>query len=115
MALHTEFTAKVSESFNICRLQDKGAVQGRSGSRQHVVAHHRGAKEARLARDGIREHKAFSDHEMRGPPGTGRGGVLMAGGRQGAGNGKGRRSRRMLSPPCFWFKNSEVFLLFLSQ
>jgi len=34
-----------------------------------------------LARGGIREHDAFLGHEMRGPAGTGRGGVSMAGGR----------------------------------
>ena len=31
--------------------------------------------EARLARAGIREHDSFLGHEMRGPAGTGRGGV----------------------------------------
>jgi len=56
-------------------------VQGRSESRQHVVVHHRGGREARLARGGIREHDAFLGHEMRGPAGTGRGGVSMARGR----------------------------------
>ena len=40
----------------------------------------RGGREARLARGGIREHDAFLGHEMRGPAGTGRGGVSMAGG-----------------------------------
>jgi len=35
--------------------------------------------EARLAQGGIREHDAFLGHEMRGPAGTGRGGVSMAG------------------------------------
>jgi len=49
-------------------------VQGRSESRQRVVAHRRGGREARLARGGIREHDAFLGHEMRGPAGTGRGG-----------------------------------------
>jgi len=58
-----------------CRLQDRGAVQGRSESRQRVVAHHRGGKEALLARGGIREHDEFLGHEMRGPAETGRGGV----------------------------------------
>ena len=38
--------------------------------------------EARLARAGIREHEAFLSHEIRGPAGTGRGGVSMAGGLQ---------------------------------
>jgi len=32
-----------------CRLQDRGAVQGRSESRQCVVAHRRGGRETRLA------------------------------------------------------------------
>jgi len=36
-----------------------------------------------LSRGGIRDCEAFSGHEMRGPAGTGRGGVSMAGGRQG--------------------------------
>ena len=49
-----------------CRLQNRGAVEGRSESRQHV-AYRRGGKEARLARGGIREHDAFLGHEMRGP------------------------------------------------
>ena len=55
-------------------------MEGRSESRQHV-AYRRGGKEARLARGGIREHDAFLGHEMRGPAGTGCGGVWMAGGR----------------------------------
>jgi len=55
-------------------------VQGQSESRQYVVAHCRGGREARLARGGIREHEAFLGHEMRSPAGTGRGGVSMAGG-----------------------------------
>ena len=41
----------------------------------------------RLARGGIREHDAFLGHEMRGPAGTGRGGVSMAGGSARKGNG----------------------------
>ena len=55
-------------------------MQGRSESRWSVVAHRRGGREARLARGGIREHDAFLGHEMRGPAGTGRGEVSMAGG-----------------------------------
>jgi len=35
-----------------CRLQDRGTVQGRSESRQHVIAHRDGGREARLARSG---------------------------------------------------------------
>ena len=54
-------------------------MQRRSESRQRVVAHRRGGREARHARDGIREHDALLGHEMRGPAGTGRGGVSMAG------------------------------------
>jgi len=78
-------------------------VQGRSESRQRVVAHHRGGREARLAQGGIREHDAFFGHEMRGPAETGRGGVSMAGGRdgQGARKGNGVRGHRLPSPPCF--------------
>ena len=57
----------------------------------------------RLTRDGIREHEAFLGHEMRGPAGTGRGGVSMAGGRQGQGarKGNGVRGHRLLPLPCF--------------
>jgi len=42
-------------------------VQGRSESRQRVVAHwHRpGGREARLARGGIREHDAFLGQVMK--------------------------------------------------
>jgi len=54
----------------------------RSSSRRE-----RGAAE--LARGGIREHDAFLGHEMRGPAGTGRDGVSMAGGREGQGARKG--------------------------
>jgi len=63
-----------------CRLQDRDAVQGRSESRWRGIAHRRGGREARFARGGIREYDAFLGHEMRGPAGTGRGGVSMAGG-----------------------------------
>jgi len=62
-----------------CRLQDRGAVEGRSESRWHGIAHRRGGRKVQLARGGIREHDAFLGHEMRGPAGTGRGGVSMAG------------------------------------
>ena len=55
-------------------------MQGQSESRQRVVAHRRGGREARLARGGIRAHDAFLGHEMRGPAGTGRGGVSWLGG-----------------------------------
>jgi len=50
-----------------CQLQDRGAVQGRSGSLQHVVARHRKGKEAWLARGGIREHEAFFGSWNDGP------------------------------------------------
>jgi len=76
-----------------CRLQDRGAVQGRSESRWRGIAHRHGGREARLARDGIREHDAFLGHEMRGSAGTGRGGVSMAGGREGQGARKGNGVR----------------------
>jgi len=88
-----------------CRLQDRGAVQGRSERRRRGIAHRHGGREARLARGGIREHDAFLGHEMRGPAGTRRGGVSMpvAGGREGqsARNGNGVRGHRLPSPPCF--------------
>jgi len=76
-----------------CKLQDRGAVQGQSESQQRVVAHRRGGREARLARGGIREHNAFLFHQMRGPAGTGHGGVLMVGGREGQGARKGNGVR----------------------
>jgi len=57
-------------------------VQGRSESRWRVIALRRGGREMQLARGGIREHDTFLGHEMRGPAGTGRGGVLMAGGQE---------------------------------
>jgi len=77
-------------------------VQRRQESRQRVVAHRRGGREARLALGGIREHDAFLGHEMRGPAGTGRGGVSMAGGREGqvARKENGVRGHRLPSPPC---------------
>ena len=75
-------------------------MQGRSESRQRVVAHHRGGREVRLAWGGIREHDAFLGHEMRGPVETGRGGVSMTGGREGQGarKGNGVRGHRLPSP-----------------
>jgi len=42
-----------------------------------------------LARGGIREHDMFLGHEIRGPAGTERGGVSMAGGLEGQGARKG--------------------------
>jgi len=59
---------------------------------------------ARLPRGGIRDHEAsrFLGHERRGPAGTGRGGVSMAGGREchGARKGNGVRGHRLPTPPC---------------
>jgi len=86
-----------------CRLQDRGAVQGRSVSRWRVVARRRGGRGARLVWGGIQEHDAFLRHEMRGPAGTRRGGVSMAGGQEGQGarKGNGVRGHRLPSLPCF--------------
>ena len=75
-------------------MQDGGAVQGRSVRRWCGIAHRRGGREARLAWGGIREHDAFLGHEMRGPAGTGRGGVSMAGGREGQNSRKGNGVKR---------------------
>ena len=49
---------------------------------------------------GIPEHDAFLGHDMRGPAGTERVGVLMAGGREGQGarKGNGVRGHRLPSP-----------------
>ena len=58
---------------------NRGAGQGQSESRPHVIAHRRGGRESRLARGRIGEHEAFLGHEMRGPSGTGHGGVSTAG------------------------------------
>jgi len=70
-------------------------VQGRSESRWRGIAHRHGGREARLARGGIREHVAFLGHEMRGPTGTERGGVSMAGGREGQGARKGNGVKQL--------------------
>ena len=59
------------------------------------IAHRRGGREARLARGGIREHDAFLGHEMRGPAGTERGGVSMAGGQKGQSARKGEWVKRL--------------------
>ena len=87
-------------------------MQGRSES----LAHRRGGREAQLARGGIREHDAFMGHEMRGPAGTERGGVSMAGGREGqsARKGNGVRGHRLPSPPCF-VQNLLKYFGFLSR
>ena len=58
-------------------------MQGRSENRWCGIAHRCSWREARLAWGGIREHDTFLGHEMRGPAGTGRGGVSMAGERKG--------------------------------
>ena len=59
----------------------------------------------------------FLGHEMRCRAGTGRGGVLMAGGRQdqGAGKGEGVKGRRLLSPPCLLLEFADVLLLCVSM
>ena len=77
------------------RLQDRGAVQGRSERRWRGITHRCSGKDTRLAQGGIREHEAFLGHEMRGPAGTGRGGVSMAGGREGQGARKGNGVKRL--------------------
>jgi len=91
-------------------------VKGRSGRRWRGIAHRRGGKESRLARSGIREHDTFLGHEMRGPAGTGRGGVSMAGGREGQGarKGNGVRGHRLPSPQCF-VQNLLKYFGFLSR
>jgi len=55
-------------------------------------------------------------HEMRGPAGTGRGGVSMAGGREGQSAGKrnGVRGHHLPSPSCF-VQNSLTYFGFLSR
>ena len=66
------------------------------------IAHRRGGREARLARGGIREHNAFLGHEMRGPAGTGCGGVSMAGGRKAKAQGMGNGVKRLIDD-CFYY------------
>ena len=72
-------------------------MQGRSESRWRGIAqaHRRGGRETRLARGGIREYDAFLGHEMRGPAGTERSGVSMAGGREGQGARKGNGVKQL--------------------
>jgi len=70
-------------------------VQGRSESRWRCIAYRCGGTEARLAWGGIREHDAFLGHEMRGLAGIGRGGVSMAGGREGQGARKGNGVKQL--------------------
>ena len=96
-----------------CRLQDRGAVQGRSESRCRGIAHRRGGSlRGAAGSGGIREHDAFLGHEMRGPAGTGRGGVSREG--QGARKGNRVRGHRLPSPPCF-VQNLLMYFGFLSQ
>ena len=78
-----------------CEPPTSGAVQGRSVRRWRGIAHRRGGREARLARGGIREHDAFLGHGMRSPAATGRGGVSMAGGREGQSARKGYGAKRL--------------------
>jgi len=91
-------------------------VQGRCESRWRGIAHRRCGREARLARGGMREDDAFLGHEMRGPAGTGRGDISMAGGREGQGarKGNGVRGHRFPSPPCF-VQNLLMYFGFLSR
>ena len=91
-------------------------MQGRSESRWRGIAHRSGGRESRLAQGGIREHDAFLGHEMRGPAGTVRGSVSMAGGREGQGarKGSGVRSHCLPSPPCF-VQNLLKYFGFLSR
>jgi len=73
-------------------------------------------REAQLARGGIREHDTFLGHEMRGPAETGRGGVLMAGGREGQGARKENRARGHHSiSAMFGSKFAYVFRLSVSM
>ena len=64
-------------------------MQGQSESRWRDIAHRRGGREARLARGGIREHDAMLGYGMKGPAGTGRGVISMAGGRKAKAQGRG--------------------------
>jgi len=91
--------------------QCKGGVWVDSMSSLHC-----NGREARLARDGIREHVAFLGHEMRGPAWTGRCGVSTAGRQQGQGAGKGEgvRGHRLPPPPCI-LENLHTYFCFLSR
>ena len=75
-----------------------------------------GRPKMKSARGGIREHDAFLGHEMRGPEGTGRGGVSMAGGLEGQGarKGNGVRGHHLPLPPCF-VQNLLMYFGFLSR
>jgi len=78
--------------------QCKGGVRA-DGVSSLIVA----AGERRSLLGVVREHDAFLGHEMRGPAATGRGGVSIAGGREGQGarKGNGVRGHCLPSPPCF--------------
>ena len=93
-------------------------MEGRSENQLHDIAHCRGGREARLARGWIQEHDTsrFLGHDMRGPVGTGRGGVSMVGGREGQGARKGNwvRGHRLPSRPCF-VQNLFNYFGFLSR
>ena len=91
-------------------------MQGQSESRWCDIAHIHDRGKTRLARGGIRENDAFLGHEMRGPAGTGHGGVSMAGGREGQGarKGNGVRGHCLPSPPCF-VQNLLEYFGFLSR
>ena len=71
-------------------------MQGRSEKRCRGIDR-RGGREAwpQVARGGIREHDTFLGHEMRGPAGTERGGVSMAGGREDQSARKGNGVKRL--------------------
>ena len=64
------------------------------------------------SRTNLRYHVA--SHEMRGPAGTGRDDVSIAGRRRGqvAGKGDGARGRRLPSPPCVFFRDKLCLLAF---
>ena len=75
-------------------------MQGQSEKRCRGIDR-RGGREARLARGEIREHDAFLGHKMtflghkmRGPAGTERSGVSMAGGREDQSARKGNEVKR---------------------
>jgi len=70
-------------------------VQGQSENQWRGIAHRRSGRKTRLARGGIREHDAFLGHEMRGPAGTERGGVSMAGGQEGQSARKGNGAKQL--------------------
>ena len=70
-------------------------MQRRSERRWRGITYRGGEREARLARGGSREHDAFLSHEMRGPAGTRRGGVSMAGGQEGQSARKGNGVKQL--------------------